>query len=264
MSVLTVTDTLARAVEGAASYFRHPFTSAVILAAGSGERMKDGDPARETVPKLFLPLERKPVLSYTLAVFDACEAVDEIVLVIRREDRARAEAFLEAESLEKPVRLTEGGETRQESAKAGLLAVDDKTKFVAIHDGDRPLITAEQITAVAKEAYRTGAAAAGAPSKDTVKLVQGRTVQSTPDRSKVWLAATPQIFKVEEYRAAVYEGERCGRTATDDCSLVEAVGFPVSMVDCGYENLKITTPEDLSLAEAILKLRREREGYASV
>ncbi|MBQ8577989.1 MAG: 2-C-methyl-D-erythritol 4-phosphate cytidylyltransferase [Clostridia bacterium] len=251
---MQILDTITRAAEGFAAHGKHPFTSAVILAGGMGSRMKQNGGSQTT--KQFLSLGGEAVILRTVRMFEECPDIDEIILVVREEEKSLYSPMLAHAEMHKVKKIVTGGKTRQDSAFAGLLATSRESEFIAIHDGARPLILPDQISAVAKEAYRIGAAAAASPAKDTVKLTDGPGyVESTPDRSRVWMAATPQIFKTEEYRAAVYLGKEKKIAVTDDCSLVEAIGFPVKMVDVGYQNLKITTPEDLYFAEAILRLR---------
>lgn len=261
MQILETIHTFTRAIEGAAAYIRHPYTSAVILAGGIGSRMKTEQKTDSAaVTKQFLSLGDEPIILRTIRMFEACPIIDEIILVVREEERALYPPLLSRAEINKVTKIVPGGETRQDSAYAGLLAVDRDCAFIAIHDGARPLITPEQITAVAKEAYRIGAAAAASRVKDTVKITEGGGyVRETPNRDQVWAASTPQIFKVEEYRASVYLGKEKKLSVTDDCRLVEAVGFPVKLVDIGYQNLKITTCEDLYFAEAILQMRRDSE-----
>lgn len=263
MQILDIIDKAADFAEGFAEAGRHRFTSAVILAGGIGSRMTKG--LGTDVTKQFLTLGGEPVILRTVRMFDLCPLIDEIILVVRPEEKAQYMPLLASAQIKKPVRFAKGGETRQDSALAGLKAVNDKCEYIAIHDGARPLILPEQIAAVAKEAYRLGAAAAASRAKDTVKITDGaQMVKSTPERENVWLASTPQIFKIEEYRAAVYIGMEKQIKVTDDCSLAEAVGFPVKMVDVGYQNLKLTTVEDLYFAEAILAMRGEKENHAEV
>lgn len=261
MQILETINTVTRAVEGAANYFRHPFTSAVILAGGIGSRMSASAKTEPgAITKQFLSLDGEPIILRTIRMFEKCPSVDEIILVVREEEKSLYPPLLSRAEITKVKKIVTGGETRQDSAYQGLLAVDRDCAFIAIHDGARPLITPEQITAVAKEAYRIGAAAAASRVKDTVKITEGADyVKETPDRTKVWAASTPQIFKVEEYRASVYLGREKKLNVTDDCALVEAVGFPVKLVDIGYQNLKITTREDLYFAEAILAMRRDAQ-----
>ena len=259
MQILSTLDTVVRAAEGCAAHGRHPFTSAVILAGGIGSRMQQASGAGQgTVTKQFLALDGEPIILRTIRMFEMCDAGDEIILVVREEERQLYPPMLSRAEIRKVKKIVNGGETRQDSAYQGLLAVDRDCAFIAIHDGARPLIMPEQITSVAREAYRIGAAAAASRVKDTVKIKEGAGfVKETPDRAQLWAAATPQIFKVEEYRAAVYLGREKKLSVTDDCALVEAVGFPVKMVDVGYQNLKITTPEDLYFAHAVLRLRAD-------
>ena len=182
MQILDTINAAARAVEGAASVGRHPFTSAVILAGGCGTRMG----GTETVTKQFMELDGMPVILHTVLAFQKCEAVDEIVLVVREEERENYPSMLREAGVTKVKKIVPGGKTRQESAKAGMNAVNDKCRFLAIHDGARPLILPDEITTVAKEAYRIGAAAAASHAKDTVKITDGnRYVKETADSGQI-------------------------------------------------------------------------------
>jgi 2-C-methyl-D-erythritol 4-phosphate cytidylyltransferase len=154
--------------------------------------------------------------------------------------------------------------TRQESVLNGLEKINPKAKFVAIADGARCLTNEDQITAVCRAAYKYKAATAAHRSTDTVKIADSKGfIESTADRSTVWLAQTPQVFKTSLYRAAAYTALKKGFEATDDNSLVEFIKHPVRLVECGAQNIKITTREDLPVAEAILleRKRYEEEGY---
>ena len=266
MQILETINTIARAAEGFAAQGKHPFTSAVILAGGIGSRMSSGTHTDSAaVTKQFLALGDEPIILRTIRMFEACSSIDEIILVVREEEQSLYQPLLSRAGIRKVSKIVPGGETRQDSAYAGLLAVSRDCAFIAIHDGARPLITPEQITEVAREAYRIGAAAAASRVKDTVKITEGAAfVKETPDRAQVWAASTPQIFKVEEYRASVYLGREKKLSVTDDCGLVEAVGFPVKLVDIGYQNLKITTREDLYFAQAILQMRRDTKDTENV
>lgn len=264
MHVFDVINSVARFAEEIVEGTRHPFTSAVILAGGMGARMQEsmGTDAGGTTKQL-LDLAGEPVIIHTLRAFEASPFVDEIILVVRKEEREQYPEMLKKAGITKVKRIVLGGETRQDSAFEGLLAIDDKSKFVAIHDGARPLILPSQIEKVAREAYHMGAAAAASRAKDTVKLCDGAGyVKETPARDSVWCVSTPQIFKAEEYRAACYIGREKKLNVTDDCMLVEDIGFPVRLVDIGYENIKITTKEDLYFANAILQMRKNvaKEG----
>lgn len=230
------------------------FLSAVIVAAGSGTRMGS------SVPKQFLPLRDVPVIIRTLQQFEKSALVREIIVVARPEDIAWYPPYIEQYSLSKVKKIVPGGATRQLSALLGLQAISDRSKFIAIHDGARCLIQPEQIDEVARQAFSVGAAAAACRSKDTTKLADANgKVMQTLDRKHLWQVQTPQTFKTELYRACAYTAKANGFSATDDCALAEALGFAVQLVDCGYQNIKITTPEDLLFADAILSARAEKK-----
>lgn len=228
------------------------YTTALIAAAGSSTRMGSA------TSKQLLEIDGIPVLARTLLAYEAAKTVHEIVIVARKEEFDTFRALAEQYKITKLKRITEGGATRQDSVRRGLSALSPKTRFVAIADGARCLITPELIDRVNLAAYRTDAASAAVPATDTVKLTdgKGRAVQ-TPERDRVWLAQTPQTFSLALYRAAAYHAKEKGMDATDDNSLVEAVGYPVTLVDCGKENIKITTPGDLYIARAILARRAD-------
>jgi len=230
------------------------FTSAVILCAGSGQRMNGTDKQLSTL--LGIPVAIRSALA-----FQKCDDVDEIVLVTRQEQVATFEELVRNYSLSKVAKVTRGGETRQQSAFAGMEAVSDKCKYIAIHDGARCLVTARQISSVLSQGYKHNAATAATPCSDTVKLatrVDFTQTSGHPDRSKLWLVQTPQAFKLSLYQSAAHTAK--DTAATDDCSLVEAAGFYVKLVDCGRGNMKITTPDDLAIAEAILNMREVNNG----
>lgn len=235
------------------------FTSALIAAAGSSTRMGT------STSKQLLDIDGIPVLARTLLAYEHAATVQEIVIVARKEDFDTFQALAEQYKITKLKRITTGGATRQDSVLRGLSVLSPKTRFLAIADGARCLITPEQIDRVNLTAYRTDAASAAVPATDTVKLTdeKGRAI-STPDRSRVWLAQTPQTFSLALYRAAAYYAKENGVEATDDNALLEAVGHPVTMVDCGKENIKITTPGDIYLARAILARRADEQKEENV
>lgn len=230
----------------------HRFHSAVILAAGSGLRFG------KTEGKHMATVEGIPVLCRSAMAFEACPAVDEIVVVTRAEDIENCRSLLSG--ITKLRTVVAGGETRQQSAKLGFDAIDPQAQLVSIHDAARCLVTPELITTVTEEAAVYGAAAAAERVVDTVKRAdENSIIQETLNREKIWLVKTPQTFLADMYRAAAYMAEKDGVTATDDCALAERLGFSVKLVDCGWENLKITYPEDVARAEMILAMRRKRE-----
>ena len=235
--------------------FRHPKTAAVLLAGGSGTRM-----GTETT-KQMLPLRGKPVILHTLQAFQACRLIDEIVVVTRPEERLAVTRLCQTWGIDKCHALVLGGETRQASAERGLEALSADIAYIAIHDVARCLITPTQIARVLTWAYAYHAATAATPVVDTVKTVNAfGFITSTLPRETVWLAATPQAFHLPYYRAAVRYAQEKGLRVTDDNSLMEAIGQRVKIVDTGCENFKITHPEDLIRAEAVLKAREERSG----
>lgn len=233
----------------------HRYTTAIIVAAGSSTRM-GGE-----ISKQLLDVEGIPVLARTLAAYQEASTVDDIVLVARREDFDAFLALAKQYHITKLKRITEGGESRQASVLRGLEVVSDKTKFVAIADGARCLVTHDMIDRVDLTAWQKGAACAATPATDTVKLAnsKGYAQGEAPDRETVWLAQTPQTFALPLYRAAAYHAKEKDYTATDDAALVSAIGRPVKLVDCGKDNIKITTPDDLYLARAILARREEQK-----
>lgn len=231
----------------------HPYTSAVILAAGAGQRFSNVSGEKQNRELCGIP-----VIVRTITAFERCSLVDEIVVVCRAEDLEEYKTFSEKYGFKKIKAVTEGGSERMESALAGFEQTSDKAKFTAIHDGARCLITPEQIESVLRAAYDKGAAAAGHPSTDTVKYSEdGMFIGETVERSKVWLIGTPQVFMSNMYRAAVYMAKKDGVSVTDDCMMAERLGFKVRLVDIGCENIKITNPEDIYIAEAILKKRED-------
>ena len=232
-----------------------PKTAAVILAGGSGTRMQ----LRENITKQLLLVDGVPVLIRSISAFEASEYIDEIVVVAKAEELTTVEALVLEYGLKKVARIVSGGDTRQASARRGLEAVSSKMKYIAIHDAARCLVTPAMIADVVSAAYANRAASAGRACTDTVKRVttQGY-VSETLDRETLFFAQTPQVFDVSLYRAAAYMAKQKEECVTDDNMLVEKLGQAVKMVDCGEENIKITTQTDLYMAEAILRARNEK------
>ena len=237
-----------RAVSGS----DHPknFTSAIIAAAGLSERFGG------TTTKQMTELCGCPVLLHTLRAYQNTECIHEIIIVAKRNEIPFWETVCKNHEMTKVTKIIPGGLTRQDSVLNGLDAVSEYSKFVAIADGARCLITPEQITAVCRAAYKYKAATAAHRSTDTVKIAdKNGFIESTPDRDKIWLAQTPQVFKTKLFRAAAYTALKKGYKATDDNSLVENVKHPVRLVECGAQNIKITTQEDMIIAEGVIKSR---------
>ena len=232
------------------------YTAAIIAAAGNSSRM-----GGQTSKQRML-LRGMPVLAHTLLAYQRAATIHEIIVVGKAEDFPAYRDMAQAHGITKLRVLCEGGATRQESVLCGLKQVSKRTKYVAIADGARCLITPEQIEAVCHTAYRTGAATAATPATDTVKIAdKTKCIEQTPDRSTIWLAQTPQVFDYTLYHAAAYYALDQGFVATDDNSLVEFISRKVKLVDCGRENIKITTPVDLIIADAILAAREQDSSH---
>lgn len=217
---------------------------AVIVAAGSASRMKGID-------KILTPLAGEPVLSRTLAAFQECDAVAEMVIVTRP-DLILAVTDL-SKAFPKVRAVVAGGKTRQASVAAGLGALSDDCSLAAIQDGARPLVTWQLIDRTVRAANTYGAAAPAIPVKDTIKTVKGGLVESTPDRAFLYAVQTPQVFDTDLLKAALRKAQAQGTAVTDDCSAVENLGMKVKIVEGEERNIKITTPLDLKIAEAILE-----------
>jgi 2-C-methyl-D-erythritol 4-phosphate cytidylyltransferase len=225
---------------------------AVVPAGGTGKRMGAG------TPKQFLMLDGVPMMLHALRVLERTPGVTEVILVVPKEERDRAlSEVVERYGLKKVLKVVPGGATRQESVHHGLNEVDDDVEIVVVHDAVRPFITEDRIERSIEAARRHGGAIVAVPMKDTPKQAgPDRLIQRTLDRTELWLAQTPQTFRralvVEAYRTAAMAHVH----ATDDAALVERLGHKVAIVEGSWENIKITTPEDMILAEAILAARK--------
>lgn len=230
------------------------YTGAVILAAGSSTRMGG------KINKQLEPLCGVPVLAHTLMAYQQCKLIREIVVVTRPQDFEAVYQLRKEYGIDKLTHIVSGGSTRQESAKNGMTRLSDEVRYVAIADGARCLTTPTQIAKVCLRAYRHQAASAAHQVTDTIKraTVMGMS-RETVDRTNLWQAQTPQIFHRSLYTAALSRAESDHFSVTDDNSLVEHLGYSVRMVECGVQNIKITTRDDLPLAEAILKYRGDVE-----
>ena len=206
------------------------------------------------VDKIFAAVAGKPVLWHVLQIFQGCGVVDQAVVVLNEASVERGLRLVEEGGFSKVVAVCAGGQRRQDSVAEGLKRLDG-CSWVVIHDGARPCLTVELVERGLEEARQTGAAIAAVPLKETVKVVDFEgVVASTPRRESLWAAQTPQVFRfdliTEAYR--MVNGE-----VTDDASLVEALGHKVKVYMGSYDNIKVTTPEDLALAETILRMRNE-------
>lgn len=238
--------------------------AAIIPAAGLGRRM------RRQIPKQFLSLEGKPILAHTLEVFENLADVDEITIVAQ----TAAMEFCQTQVItpfgfKKVLRLVPGGKERQDSVYNALkvLHQHDDLELILVHDGVRPFVTPTEIRRVLAAARQHGAAILGLPIQDTVKMVDSnQVIQQTLDRRQLWVAQTPQVFRTAILWRAFIEAYSRGFYGTDEASLVEALGVPVAIVPGSPFNIKVTTPDDLILAQAIYAVRhrvRKEAGAAA-
>lgn len=220
-------------------------TSVVIVCAGNSTRMQG-------VNKILLPLGDKLVIGVTMSAFQQCESVREIVIVAREQDIPDIKAEAERIGITKLIACTTGGATRQESVINGIRCISKDTDMVAIHDGARPLVKPEHIERTIKDARIFGGATLGVPVKDTIKTVDDGIITDTPPRSSLYTTQTPQVFKRNLYFEGIDFALEHNLDFTDDCQLVEAIGGKVYMTVGDYTNIKITTPEDIKLAEVMI------------
>ena len=218
---------------------------AVIVGAGRGERMGDPD-------KVFLTLDGRPLLAHSVSAFNASRPIQFIALVLAEHQLERGRALVAEWRWRKVVAVCAGGERRQDSVRAGLAALPP-CELVAVHDAARPLVTTDLIRRGVEAATATGAAIAAVPVKDTIKRV-GRDglIVETPPREALWMAQTPQVARRDALERAYAFADERGLTATDEAGLLEAAGVPVAVFAGSYDNLKVTTPEDLAMVAALL------------
>ena len=220
-------------------------TAAILVAAGNATRMGGN--------KQFLPLLGIPVLARSLMAFQNCPQIRDIVVVARKEEIPDVQRLADEYFILKLTAVVAGGAQRQDSVEHGLLALADDIVYVAIHDGARPMITPASIEAVLTDARAHGAAALGVPVKDTIKQVDGQMrIERTIPRETLYAVQTPQVFDVAIYKKALDYAKANALAVTDDCMLCEAAGFPVFITTGSYSNIKITTPEDIAVAENYL------------
>jgi 2-C-methyl-D-erythritol 4-phosphate cytidylyltransferase len=220
---------------------------AIIAAAGAGTRMASDQ------PKQFLLLAGKPVIFHTLQVFEECDSIDEVIVVLPAAESAGFLSQAGKYGVRKLGRVVPGGMTRADSVKRGLLSIRSATaEIVAVHDGVRPFVTADEISRTVAAAKTDGAAILVAPVTDTIKQIDGASVLKSLDRGVLRRALTPQCFRYELLCEAYQNADVNDPSLTDESALVEKLGRPVSIVEGCARNIKITTVEDLAIAEAIL------------
>ena len=229
---------------------RDYFVSAIIAAGGKGTRMG------AEINKIFLDLYGVPVLSHTLHVLDTCEYIDEIILVTAECDILGCHDIVHEFGINKVKTITKGGAVRSESVKNGLCEVSQNADIVMVHDAARPLVTHHHLCEVIKSAKEFGAAALGVPEKNTLKQIdENGFISHTIDRSSIYAIHTPQVFSSELIKRMYESDSENIALATDDCMLAEMLGAKIKIVEDSYENIKITTQDDLILAEQIIEKR---------
>ena len=221
-------------------------TTAIILAGGKSERMG------ANVDKAFLSLVDKPMVAWSLLVFERTAEIDRIVLVVRKSQLVASQAVAKMFGISKIEKIVAGGGKRQDSVAAGLAACDLDTRIVVIHDAARPLVTSELVAEVVRQAKRVPAVTVGQPVVDTLKVCEkGTTISKTIPRERLWAVQTPQAFQMKELRAAY---KALGKEEiTDDCMALERIGVPVKIITNNSPNFKVTVPEDLHLVGALLR-----------
>lgn len=220
--------------------------SAIIACAGCYSRMNG-------INKQLFELDGIPVAVRSMLAFQQVDEISEIIISAREDDIDEYKCLAEKYRVTKLKAVVKGGETRQQSVFNAYKEVSKETRYVAVHDGARPLVSGECIKRCIKDASVFGGAVLGVPVKDTIKNVDGGLIIDTPDRSKLYITQTPQIFRKDIYVKGINFANDHNLEFTDDCQLAEAVGAKVAMTLSDYSNIKLTTPEDIAIAEILLK-----------
>lgn len=225
--------------------------SAVIVAAGMGKRMQSN------INKQYIKLRDKEVVAHTIEVFDKNDNIDEIIVAVREdEEEFFVEHVLNKYNFDKKIKIAHGGNERQDSVYNGLKKVSKECNIVLIHDGARPFVSDAIINNSIEEAIENKAVVVGVPVKDTIKVLDDKNIiTNTPNRKYVWAVQTPQSFDYELLMKSYDNAFENNFFGTDDAMLVENMGYNVKMIMGSYENIKMTTKEDLNFAEQILKSR---------
>ena len=221
-------------------------TSVIIVAAGSSSRMNGEN-------KQFADLGGIPVIGRTMLAFEQCESTVEIIVVTKADDIEAIKYIAEKNGITKLSHVVAGGKTRQESVICGLNVLSKETKMIAVHDGARPLVSHILIEKTITDARVFGGATLGVPVKDTIKVVSDGLIVDTPHRKTLFAVQTPQVFKKKLYFEGINFAKDHDLDFTDDCQLVEATGVKVYLTSGDYRNIKITTPEDILIARALLE-----------
>ncbi len=231
-------------------------TAVLLVCAGNATRMGG-------IHKILHPLGTATVLEHSLRTFCLCESVSELIVICRAQDTDAFRTIIDAAALSLPVTITNGGSTRQQSVKNGVACLSANANYLAVHDGARPLVTVAEVEQVIHDAHVFGAATLGAPVKDTIKLVEDGLITDTPPRANLYLTQTPQVFRRALYEQAMAFADAHLLDFTDDCQLLEAINHKVAMTIGSYANIKLTTPEDFAVAEALLADRCSKKEAAA-
>lgn len=220
--------------------------TAIIAAAGNGTRMGEGN-------KLLIEILGRPVLAYTIEAFEMCELVDEIIIAAKEEDIVEYGKIIKDNDFQKVSKIILGGDERQDSVNNGLKEINEQCEIVLIHDGARPLISPEVIEEAILQCVQHQAVVVGVPIKDTIKTINDDfDIIDTPDRNNLWIAQTPQVFSKDIIINAYEKAKEDGYISTDDSALVERLGIKIKMIEGEYQNIKLTTKEDVKIIESFL------------
>jgi len=221
-------------------------STAIVVASGTGSRMGS------EIPKQFIEVMGKPIISYTLNSLSKCSDIDDIIIVTLPEYLVYCKDVVDAFNFKKVSKIVCGGQTRSQSVFNGLNELDDSCDMVVIHDGVRPLIDSDTISKCISAAVRYDCAAVGVRMKDTIKFVDDGFIEGTVDREKLWQIQTPQVFKKDLILSFYKNADINSISATDDCALAERAGYKIKIVKGKYENIKITTPQDIFIMKGLL------------
>lgn len=229
-----------------------PYTVAILLAAGKGARMQNDQQTKQ-----MIKIDEVPIVVRSLLAFEACPCINEIYIVGLKDELPIYSKYKKIYGITKLKKAITGGDCRAKSAEKGFSHIPKDCEYVVFHDAARCLITEKDVERVVRSGFRYGAAIAAKKATDTIKISnKDKFIESTPDRTMVWMAQTPQAFKKSVYEVALAKAEKLDESVTDDAMLVEKAGFHVKLVNCESENIKITTPDDILYAEYILEKRR--------
>lgn len=228
--------------------YKEKFVTAIVAAAGMGKRMKMG------INKQFLAIDGIPILAHTIKKIEKSNYIDFLLLIVKKTDMRYVEDIIGKYKINMKYKIVYGGKERQDSINNGLLNMPIQTDIVLTHDGARPFVSVDKIDEAIENVLDTGACVLANPVKDTIKVsTDGKLVDYTPNRDRLWQVQTPQVFKREILIKAYEQAYTEGYYGTDDCSLVEKTGVKVKLIYNSYDNIKITTREDLSIANILVK-----------